>query len=483
MTRLTDIITLCFIVSIAAMASSCASYSEQIRDARMSVAAGNVDQAIAAYDELLDVDDTQATPDSLDEDRILLLLERATLLQAQGNYAQSARDMMAVDQRLEWLDIDGTNAGDIAKYLYSDDSSNYRAPPYERLMLNTLNMLNFIGTQDLESARVEARRFTIMESFYLDSEGEAIQPELLRLGNYIAGAVFEASMDHTKAARYYARAFAYGLQTPDLRARLVDLFRLTTYMAKELEHDALEDLRTAAQEQGPLPYDDYVAAHQVGDTLVVVQHGMVPYKEAVRIPAATALATAGGVTGRRAMTPRERARAQELIASGAFNSINFPQLTRAGLPQASISSVSVSIDGDSVPLALGMNVTALVEMAWARISGTLIIAAISRALARAAVGNAGQAGKNAALESDRENKEALGALSAVGGLALKATMAAKDTPDTRSWTSLPALIQVGRVKLPQGMHTAQVTVSGRTLRQQTPAWPDRLNLINFSQLR
>ncbi|MEM1348451.1 MAG: hypothetical protein AAGI01_07855 [Myxococcota bacterium] len=480
MNRMTHIAALCIALCALSLASSCASYSEQVQDARFSVASGRVDDAIAAYNDLLDVDDPQSAPDELKEDHILFLLERATLLQAQGNYAQSARDMMAIDQRLEWLDIEGTNAGDIAKYLYSEDVSNYRAPPYERLMLNTLNMLNFIGMQDLEGARVEARRFTIMQSFYIDGDGAVAQPELLRLGNYVAGAVFEASMDHTTAARYYARAYAYGWRTAALSRRLVDLFRLTTYAAKELEDPDIAALLARAKAEGPLSYDDYVATHQVGDTLVVLQHGVVPYKEAVRIPVAVAMRTAGAVTGPRAMSPRNLRLAHQLAATNALNTIHFPQLTRRGLPASSVSAASVHIDGQPVRLALGMNVTVQVQQAWDRIAGPLLVAAISRSVTRAAIERASDAGHQSAVES---GNTLLGVLIRGGGLALVATMNVKDTPDTRSWTSLPALIRVGRVKLKEGTHAARVTVSGRTRTKQVLVQPGRLNLMNFSQLR
>ena len=154
-----------------AVSSGCASYTEEMRAAQFSIASGEIGTAIAFLNTQLEVEGIQQMPAVLDDHGTLLLLERATLLQAQRNYEMSARDMMAVDGRLEWFDIEGEGIEQLAAYFYSEDVKAYRAPAYERMLLNTLNMLNFVGMSDLEGARVEARRFRQLEQFYLESGG------------------------------------------------------------------------------------------------------------------------------------------------------------------------------------------------------------------------------------------------------------------------------------------------------------------------
>jgi hypothetical protein len=46
-------------------------------------------------------------------------------------------------------------------------------------------------------------------------------------------------------------------------------------------------------------------------------------------------------------------------------------------------------------------------------------------------------------------------------LATQATLTAVDTPDTRSWETLPARIAIGRVRLPPGAHTVSMSANGR----------------------
>src|SRR5690606_31856269 len=155
----------------------------------------------------------------------------ATLLQAMGEYELAARDMGIVDQRMEWLDIGTSDAVALAKFVYSDDAGGYRAPAYERLMLNALNLVNYLALGELEGARVEARRFHLMESYFLDENERAVLPGILGFGNYLSGAAFEASREYENAARFYGRAWMYGMRSADLRERLIDLFRVTGYNA------------------------------------------------------------------------------------------------------------------------------------------------------------------------------------------------------------------------------------------------------------
>jgi hypothetical protein len=70
-------------------------------------------------------------------------------------------------------------------------------------------------------------------------------------------------------------------------------------------------------------------------------------------------------------------------------------------------------------------------------------------IARFAVGTAAQAaaGKN----------ELLGALLSLG---TQAVLAGLDTPDTRSWETLPARIAVARVRVPAGRHAVHIDARG-----------------------
>lgn len=455
-----------------------------MQGAQISVTSGDMTEAIELLNKLLKVESERDVPDTLNDHDILLLLERATLLQSKGNYAMSARDMVAVDQRLEGLDITHSNAKELAKYFYSASATDYRAPPYERLLLNTLNMINFLAQNDTEGARVEARRFTIMEQFYLDKEGKPLLPGLLALGNYISGAAFEASREYALAARYYSRAWHFGIRFEDLRARLIDLYRISNYTGRELDNPALELIREEAKNQGSMTFSEYVLRHQTGDTLVIVQYGMVPFKRATRVPASRALTSSSSLRGSYALDGSTRARALELVASGALNWIMLPELTTLGLPLRTSVSAKLRIDGKAIPLHLGMEVSRQVQTAWLAIAGPVLAAAITRMITRAIIGQAGQLSHEVAKNKSKNKKTkliaTLGWLTSMGA---QAALSAADTPDTRSWTTLPAYIRIGRIKLSRGLHMADLLVEGRGDRRTLPVWPDRLNILNLSRIR
>jgi uncharacterized protein len=44
--------------------------------------------------------------------------------------------------------------------------------------------------------------------------------------------------------------------------------------------------------------------------------------------------------------------------------------------------------------------------------------------------------------------------------AIEGTMVALDKPDTRSWSTLPEKVHIGRAVVPAGAHTVEVTVFG-----------------------
>ncbi|MBA2665327.1 MAG: hypothetical protein H0U74_23765 [Bradymonadaceae bacterium] len=463
--------------------SGCASYTDHVRDAQRAIASGQPELAIEIVNAQLKVEESRELPDDLDKNRVLMLLERATLLQALDQYALSARDMMIVDQRLDWLDIGHSDAAKIARYVYSDDAGGYRAPAYERLMLNTLNMVNFLALGDAASARVEARRFQLMESYFLDEDERAVMPGLLGLGNYLAGASFEASQDYNSAVRFYARAWIHGVRPADLRERLIGLFRMTRYGANELAgRDQLAQLIAIAQAKGAIRIIDYQRAHQRGDTIILVQTGMVPYRKAHRVPIGEALAySSHGSRTRYSLSSADRVHAGSLAARGVLTWVNFPALIDYGLPSG--SRATLGINGQPVALGFSTNVSSQVAEAWMGLVPTLMAAALSRTIVRAVAGQATRAATNAALHASGKATGLEGVLGWLAGAAVEGTMAATDTPDTRSWTTLPAQIVISRVKLDHGLHVMEVNVNGRTDRKSVGIYTERLNVVNFSRLR
>ena len=462
-----------------ALLCSCVSYSDQLRDTRYATAIGDMDLALSVLNAKLGLNDDLDVPASLAGERTLLLMERAVILQAQGSYKLSARDMVNADSYLEFLDIEASSVEDLGKFLYNDSASKYRAPAYERLILNILNMINFLAIYELEGARVEARRFAIMERYFLDDAGKPLLPHLLAVGNYLSAATYEASKDYRAAARYYSRAWMLGIRDQPTRARLLDLYRLTGYQPRDLDDPFFTQLTQEAREAGSISIASYAQTHQRGDTLIIAQYGFVPYKSAQRLPTQRLVTMA---QHSRTYHRHDHVSSQLSNASYPYNStISFPVLTDAGLPSRSTASASVSINGQPMALTLGVDLSQSVQQAWSEIAGPLMLAALTRATTRQTIGEVGRAASQGAAQNP--STAGIGLLGWLVSTTAEATLDATDTPDTRSWTTLPAHVRITRTKLPQGLHTIDMRVDGSLERQLAPVWEDRLNLLNFSRNR
>ena len=71
----------------------------------------------------------------------------------------------------------------------------------------------------------------------------------------------------------------------------------------------------------------------------------------------------------------------------------------------------------------------------------------------------------------------------VASLAAQATLTALDTPDTRSWETLPARIAVARVRLPAGRHRVVVDARGWARSQEIAVEKGSWQVVSLMALR
>lgn len=415
------------------LAAGCAGHADSTAKARSALDAGRPGAALTAYNEELEVDSAKSDPGKLDDDQVLYLLDRAVILQQLGETELSSRDLQIADKRIEVLDFSGGTLDDIGKYMFSDDTGVYAAPAYEKLLINTLNMMNYLDRHDLNGARVEARRFSVMRKFITEGSEENGADVLSAAGSYIAGFIFEKSNRAGEALRYYDEALQVS-QFPSLRDPIRRLTALDPYDSPAL--------RTArGEDKAPVAADD-----DSGEVLVIVNYGRVPAKIAKRIPIGLALTYAAVY-----MTPAQTSRTNYLAAQGLVTWINYPTLGKSrgkyAVPHALVGDHSVGLDG-----LLAVDQAARAE--WKRHEGKVIASAITRMITRVVAG-----------ETARQVSGG-GVLGALLSLGTQATMTATDTPDTRSWATLPARIAVGRLRVKPGKHRVRVSVSGRQKAQE-----------------
>ncbi len=319
----------------------------------------------------------------------------------------------------------------MATYLFSDSTGPYKAPAYEKLMVNTVNLVNYLALADTTGAKVEARRLAVMQKYVREHEEEQ---GLLGIGSYLAGFAFEKGGDRDEALNYYDDALHHAQY-----ASLRDPLRALTQGKKRSPGiDAL------VGEAGALaPTEETGEA----DLLIVIGFGRVPQKIPKRIPIGLALTLVAND-----ISPNDAAQANELAAKGAVTWVNFPTL---GPSKGGYSVPTFNLDGKPQSLEQALDVEAEVRAAWEKKEPTIILSAITRMMTRIAAGAITEGATKAAGGED----SGVAAVGLLLGLASTITLTALDTPDTRAWATLPARIALARLRVPAGEH--EITLGAR----------------------
>ncbi len=445
----------------SAASLGCAGHSARTLEARQALDVGEPKVALSLYNEELDVKSEKDLPEDVSGENALLILDRSMILQQLEKYPLSSRDLETADKQIEMLDFSRTAIDDIGKYVFSDETGPYKAPPYEKLMINTMNMVNYLAEGDLSGARVEARRLAIMQKYLRDHDDPA--RAMNAPGSYFAGFVFEKSGDADEALRYYDEALAHG-SFPSLVEPVRRLRQISGYDSPRLRalvgsgDSAANEPSSTGAPNAPVtatPKPEVAGAagdakaatalaSKSGDTaelLVVISYGRVPAKIAKRVPIGLALTYASGF-----ISPTDAARANELAAQGLVTWVNYPELERI---QQSFATPGFALNGKWQELDGALAVDREAKASFDRQRGPIVASAITRMISRLIAGQAARAVGG--------NNDALGLLLSLG---TQAALTAADTPDTRSWATLPARIVVGRVRVPAGEQRVLVQAQG-----------------------
>ncbi len=406
----------------------CASHSERTLPVRTALDEGRPREALRLLDHAMGVQSDADLPADLGGENSLYVLDRGSVNQSVAQFDASKRDFESADKAVDMLDLAHGAADSIAEYVFSGSSGRYRAPPQEKLLINTLDMLNYLEKRDLDGARVEARRLAVVQK-YIDDLGEGDSPAL-GLGAFLAGFTFEKSDRTDEALRWYDKAleFAGFNSLRDPIRSLLGRGQYRTPRLRELE---------SAGGSAPRPLDETGE----GEIVFVVGYGRVPPKVAERVPIGLALTWFSG-----ALAPSDVAAANQIAAQGLVTWVNFPTL---GREQGEYAVPAAMLDGRYIALEQAVDVAREVRAEWKKIEGKIIVGAITRMVARYAAGSL-----VGAAAGDRS------ILGLVLSLGTQATLTALDTPDTRSWETLPARVAVARVRVPGGRHAVRIDVRG-----------------------
>jgi tetratricopeptide (TPR) repeat protein len=424
---LRDVATIAAASLLASLVAGCASHSERTLPVRSALNEGMPRQAIAELNKEMDVEKDDQLPSDLEGDNALFVLDRASIQQSLAQWKLAEQDFQASDKAIDMLDL-AHNAGDtIGEYVFSGSSGKYVAPPYEKLLINTLNMIDYLETGDLDGAKIEARRLAVMQKYYRDTLKDSDNP-ILGLGGFLAGLAFEKAGDVDEAMRWYDEALpfaGFGSLGPTV-ARLMQ--QGATYTSPRLKAAAAQ----AGAAGAPLGPDE-------GEIIFVLGYGRVPHKIANRVPIGLALTWMAPY-----MSPSNVATANRLAAQGLVTWVNYPTLAPE---QGDYAIPACVLDGSYVQLEQAVDVSRQVHEEWKKIETKVILSAITRMISRALVGAGIQ----------EANKGIVGVLASLG---TQAALTALDKPDTRSWETLPSRIAVARMRVKAGEHRVHLDARG-----------------------
>lgn len=427
----------------------CGGHEARTLKMRTALDVGDGKGAIKAINEELEVESDKKLPKDIKGDNALLVLDRGSIQQGLAQFDFSKQDFEAADKAIDMLDLAHNTGDSIGEYVFSGSSGRYQAPPYEKLLINTLDMLNYLEQRDLNGARVEARRLAVVQKYYRDTLVQPNNP-VLGLGSLLAGFTFEKSGEIDEALRYYDEALGLGGYSAleDSVARLAPQGSYRSPRIKAL-------LEKGARE--PQSEDS-------GEVFFVVGYGRVAHKVAERIPIGLALTLFAD-----SISPANQTAANKLAAQGLVTWINFPTLAPG---QGSYSIPSVRVDNGFVQLEEAVNVDREVRAEWKKIEGKIILSALTRLIARFAVGQG--------IQSAAGRDSVVGFIASLGA---QATLSALDTPDTRSWETLPARVAVARVRLPAGRHRVLLDARGFQRSQEILVEKGGWSVVSLMALR
>jgi hypothetical protein len=377
---------------------------------RRALDAGDPRRAIAHLNHELRVKSSADLPARPEKDDALLVLDRATLKQSIADIAGSKRDYEMADKAIDTLDLSRNASDEVGRWLFSDSAGRYVAPPHEKVLINVLNMVNYLESNDLSGALVEARRMSVIGRFLRHTKDE--KSAALGIGSMLAGFAYERSGNLEEAARYYADA-------------------------------------SIVAPPSALGEDE-------GEILVVVGWGRVPHRVANHMPLGSALTHA---------SPFLSAPDRKVASTSLLAWVHYPSLA----PDNPVDYAPlVMIDGRVTPVTAMLDVTGEVRSQWAKIEGEVLAAATTRAIARIVAGKSIEA---IASTSSNKNVQAFGALFS---LFAQVALNAADVPDTRSWETMPARLGLARVRVTPGEHRVVLEAQGQRregpMRVQPGGW-------------
>lgn len=395
-----------------ALLSSCASYSNKFQPIERALLTHQPDRALTALDQ---------NYSALGPDAPLYFLNKGMLLRMNGRYAESNAAFESAKKIISRVEVTSVTE-QVKSFVVNDAVRSYEGEDFEKVLIHLYQALNYLDLQQPDEARVEVLQLNVrLHELYGGNNEVTLAEEAV--ARTLSGVIFEGLGEWSDALISYRKAYEayqlylkkYGVPLPE--SLKFALLRLT-------ERQGLDDeLRRYREEFAMSAWPSVSSRMENGELVLTVHSGLVALKG-------------------------EAASQVIDVTSGRLIRIALPVYRPR--PQV-VTQARLRVGEQSVPLDLMEDVNALAIKSLE----SHMAAITARVLARAVIKY------RTAKEMDKRDPGL--------GLIVNLAGAITEQADTRSWSTLPARIYLGRVSLAPGTYPAQLELSdgtGRLLHTQ-----------------
>lgn len=378
---------------ILTLSSACihSGYVYKARSLKGAIEDGNYDKALKWYE----------AQKPAERDKLLYLLDHGTILHIAGRYPESIKvfaEAIDLSERLTAAHVPSKTAS----LLTNDQLIPYDGEKFEKLIMHTYQVMNYLGLAQYNEALVEVRRIHTKFDDYFKKDAKTYLQNAFAA--YLAGTVWEKNKKYNDAFIDYKSAASI---THPWSALEKDLWRTARRSGLMAQYQAL-------RKQGIVKADSFEEFPQNGELILLVGEGWAPEKYST----------------------------EEHQGLQVFPIPRYPDLK---IPPPHFSLYEKETNLAQTEIAYRVD-----DAARATLSDNMP-GIITRAIARLAVK------EGTAVAVGKEVDETLGIF--LGFLFL-----ATNEADTRSWLTLPRSFQIIRVSLPEGTHT--LTLRGSRARRE-----------------
>ena len=339
---------------------------------------------------------------------LLYLLNKAMLQRMQHDFTASNQSLEQAKQVIQTYSAVSITEQSAA-FVINDTTRTYIGTPLEQVMLHVYAALNYLELEDHDAARVEALQVEVrLRQLMQDSPESALSVD--PFARYLSGMIFEDLGEYSDAMIAYRKAYEayqaheklYALTIPDYLKQ--DMLRMAHKVGLNNEYTRLQ------AEFGMSRQDNPESHHETGELVLLFHNGLAPIK-------------------------REHSVAVVDPGSGRLVRVSLPYYQNR---QQLITRAHIQVNDMHTQTQQVEAIDDIAEQTLQAYMPAITARAVTRAVLK----------YNMSKEVGKQND--------VAGLLVNIVGVLTERADTRSWLSLPATIQMGRLYLPAGTYTLSI---------------------------